>query len=412
MYKITNMQHNQTKDSDSKTNNSQVHAFGKDVKMSAFQSIHIEPVLGRTYVLNGKNNCNFKSYSNAYDDSPTNQSIINAFVNYIYGEGLVNKSTISKIDITQFLSEEDTELICLDYKTYGGFSVQIIWDSNDDDKKPLKIEYIPIYKLAVNYDEKDMIINGYWYCWDWTKKYRYKPVLYPKFQKEYVGNDLEILVVKRAHTEPFFPIPDYLSGIPWAKVEGELANAGKHHFKNAMSDITVINYNSGKMATPELAKQEADKVRKKVVGTDNESGVIVSFNEEAESAVVVDRVSPPELNQQNVFYAEEAEKKLIVAHSAPPILFSGTNSGSGFSSNADEIEVATNALYRRHINPMREVILRGLSSVFSLIDSTIVLDFKDFEAEELETIDGPLSDEQQNFIKANRNKIAKFFKKW
>jgi hypothetical protein len=52
----------------------------------------------------------------------------------------------------------------------------------------------------------------------------------------------------------------------------------------------------------------------------------------------VDRISPPELNQQNVFYAEEAERKLVVAHSAPPVLFAGSNNGSGFSST-DEIAV-------------------------------------------------------------------------
>lgn len=138
------------------------------------------------------------------------------------------------------------------------------------------------------------------------------------------------------------------------------------------------------MATPELAKEEADKTRKNVGGTSNNGRIMVSFNEDAEFATTVDRVSPPELNQQNVFFSEEAERKLIVAHSAPPILFAGSNTGSGFSSNADEIETATNSLYRRHINPMREVILDGLMEVFSLIDTTIKLDFKDFEAEELE----------------------------
>jgi len=96
-----------------------------------------------------------------------------------------------------------------------------------------------------------------------------------------------------------------------------------------------------------------------------------------------------------VFYSEEAERKLIVAHSAPPILFSGSNQGSGFSSNADEIAVATKGLYRRHINPMREVILNGLGSIFSLIDPKIKLDFKDFEEEtELEnTADAPITNE-------------------
>lgn len=384
-------------------NKPQSFTFEKTEKMSLFQPINIKPVLGRNYILNGHNNRNFKTYQDAYDDSPTNQSIINAFVNYIYGEGLHNSSTISDIDINEFLSKEDVKLICKDYKLYGGFSVQIVWDSNVSEKRPLKVKYIPVYKLGVNYDIQSMEINGYWYSYDWERQYNYRPVLYPKFQGSYNGNDLEILTVKRAHAEPFFPIPDYISGIPWAQAEGELANAALNHFKNGLGEITVINYNGGRMATPELAKKEADKTRENIGGTRNNGQIMVSFNEDAQFATTVDRVSPPDLNQQNVFFSEEAERKIIVSHSAPPILFTGSNTGSGFSSNADEIEVATNALYRRHINPMREVIIDGLSTIFRLIDSTIILDFKDFEAEKLE--------EEDEIEESNINKFKKrFFK--
>jgi hypothetical protein len=56
----------------------------------------------------------------------------------------------------------------------------------------------------------------------------------------------------------------------------------------------------------------------RVTGSDNQGATIVSFNDGAEE-VIVDQLHP-ELNQQNVFYAEEAERKLIVAHSAPPVL--------------------------------------------------------------------------------------------
>ncbi len=386
--------------SDSKSN--EVHVFKNEVvKMSAFQPIDIKPVLGKDYVLNGPNNINFITYKDAYDDSPTNSSIINAFVNYIHGEGLIDISE-GGIDLTQYISDEDVLLMVQDYKTYGGFSGQVIWDSNDENKTPLKIEYLAVYKLGVNYVFETAEINGYWYSFDWLRRYTYRPVLYPIFTGVYKGNDLELLVVKRATAEPFFPVPDYLSGIPWAQVEGQLGNAGKNHFINAMSDITLINYNSGRQATAELAREEATKVRNKVVGTDNQSTVMVSFNETTESATTVDRISPPEINQQNVFYSEEAERKLIVAHSAPPILFSGTNAGSGFSSNADEIEVATNSLYRRHINPMRNVILKGLGKVFKLIDGSIILDFKDFEEEKLEEIkDEPkieVTEEQRSFF--------------
>lgn len=359
-----------------------VHVFQGEVKMSAFQPIDIKPLYGRKWITNGINNINFQTYKSAYDDSPTNASIINAFVNYVYGDGLVDKLK-GETSIKSIISQEDVLLMVQDYKTYGGYSGQVIWNAatNTKDKKPLKIEYMPIYKLGVNYDGENKV-DGYWYSYDWTNRGRYKAALYPNFTGKYKGNDLEILYVRRPTAEPFFPIPDYLAGIPWAQVEGELANAGKQHFKNVMSALTVINYNNGRITDNDAAKVEADKVRNKVVGTENQSSVIVSFNDGAEEAVVVDQLHPPELNQQNVFYSEEAERKLIVAHSAPPILFSGGNTGSGFSSNADEIAVATKGLYRRHINPMREIILNGLQSVFSIIDTKIVLDFYDFKEEE------------------------------
>jgi len=398
---------------DSITNkeNQNISFKANEVKFSAFQPIEIKPTLGRDWITNGPNNENFKTIRDAYDDSPTNQSIINAFVNYIFGEGLVNKSTISDFDLKTIISNTDVNLICQDFYTYGGYSVQIIWDSNEANKVPLKIEYIPVYKLGVNYDQDTMEIDGFWYSWDWASRFRFQPQFYPKFTGRYVGNDLEILVVKRPHAEPFFPVPAYLSGVPWARVEGELANAGFSHFKNSMSDITLINYNNGRQATPALARQEAQKVRDKVVGTDNQSVVLVAFNESAESAVVIDKISPPELNTQNVFYAEEAERKLIVAHSAPPILFSSSNTGGGFSSNADEIEVATNSLYRRHINPIRENILDGLNSIFDLIDTTVKLDFKDFRSENLEE-DKPEDEMKKEEPSSNKdNFIKKLFKK-
>jgi hypothetical protein len=359
----------QQKDS---TTNNEVYVFPSVVKMSKHQPTDVKRVIGRNWLTNGVNNIHYKRYRDAYDDSPTNSSIINAFVNYINGDGLIDKNGTP---LNNIISEQDVLLICQDYKIYGGFSVQIIWSLA---KKPLKIEYIPIYKLGVNFDNDKNDIDAYWFSWDWANNFTYRPVMYPAFEGSYKGDDLEVLMVRRPTAEPFFPLPDYLPGLFWAEVEGQIANAAKQHFINSIGSLTVINYNSGKQATPELARTEAKKVRDNYCGTDNESKVIVSFNEGIDSQVIVDQLHPPELNQQNVFFSEEAERKLIVAHSAPPVLFSGSNSGNGFSSNADEIAVATKGLYRRHINPMRRVILGGLQPIFDLMELNIELDFKDF----------------------------------
>lgn len=359
--------------SDSKSR--QVFSFGAET-FSAYQPIDVKPVFGRNWVTNGINNLNFKSYKDAYDDSPTNASIINAYVSYIFGDGLIDKSGTN---IDKYILQEDVEMACKDLKLYGGCSFQVIWSKN---KTPLRLEHIPINKLGVNYDNETQLVNGYWYSYDWLNRFKYKPCLYPKFTGTYIeGQNLEIIYLRRPTSEPFFPIPDYLAGIPWAKIEGEIANAGFNHFRNSLSELTVINYNSGEAEDEEIAKKEANRVRKDITGTENNGKVIVSFNDGAENAVTVDRVAPSEMSQHNVFYSEEAERKLIVAHSAPPVLFQGSNSGSGFSSNADEREIAIKDLYRRNINPFRNTILNGLYDVFKLMNEDIKLDFKDFESE-------------------------------
>lgn len=366
---------------DSNTNKGlQTFAFeGIPEKFSAFQPIDIKPRSGINWILNGVNNINFKTYRDAYDDSPSNSSIINDFVAYIYGEGLIDNVTGG--NLKQILSNEDAYLICQELYIYGGVSVQVIWDEKT--QKPIIIKHIPVYKLGVRYNQQTVKVEGYWYSYDWENKFKYTPQFYPSFTGVYKeGQNVEILFIRMPTPEPFFPVPSYLSGIPWARVEGELGNTAINHFKNGLSDITVINYNQGRQETPEAAKAEADKVRKMATGSSNASNVVVSFNDSIEEAVTVDRISPPDLNQQNVFYAEEAERKIQIAHGMPSILFSNSQSGSGFSNNAEEYSMALKILYRKKINPIREILTSGLKKVLDLINPEIMPWFKDFEEEE------------------------------
>ena len=58
--------------------NSSPQVFEAQMQFSKFEPIDIKPVFGRKWITNGVNNKNYKSYQDAYDDSPTNASIINA----------------------------------------------------------------------------------------------------------------------------------------------------------------------------------------------------------------------------------------------------------------------------------------------------------------------------------------------
>lgn len=343
-------------------------------------------IFSNNRVTNGDNNEYFQYIRNCYDNSPTNSTIINSISNYIVGEGLIDKITGNYI--TKIISRTDMRLITLDYKMYGGFAIQVLWNDaiNIEDKKPVKIKYIPFSRIALNIDE-EMEVNGYWYSFDWTRIGMFPPKFYSKFDgkyKNYDGDDFdpntEILVIQRPSEHPFFSQPDYQPALVYAEIESELSNDVISNIQNGFQGGSLINFNNGMPPTEELKYQYKKDIMDALTGTSNSNKVIIAFNEDAESAMTIDRIPLQDVNNQNKLFDEMAEQKLIVGHSVPPILFEGIRSGGGFSSNAEEIQTATQSLYRKVIDPMREVILDGLQFVFDTIDENVVLDFKDFDS--------------------------------
>jgi len=356
---------------------SQVEVFN----FSSYTPSITQPNYGQKWTLNGDHNLNYKIYQDAFDDSPTNSFIINRITNYIIGSGLVDKSGAYTPSIN--LSNKDLRLLCLDYKTHGAYSVQIIWDSNEADRKPLKIYHLPIKTigLAIDLEPESLTYlqtTGYWYCFDWTNQGKFKPVHYPKFDGTYKDAHIEILVVQRPSSEPFFPFPDYFSGLKSAQIEAALLVDALNHVQSGFAGKTVINMNVGSLIDEDVKEASRLQVKKSFTGVDNAGGVIVSINESPEQALIVDTIEPRGRNEQFVSYDETAEIKLMASHQALSILFARPGT-SGFSSNADEIAVATKSLYSGVINPMREVILDGLAEIFSVINPSIILDFDDFK---------------------------------
>lgn len=343
--------------------------------------------LSSPVILNGDSNDYYKYIRECYDNSPSNSAIINSIVNYIVGKGLVDATNGSSL--TRYISKQDFRLICHDYKTYGGFAVQILWNKAYDiaDKKPVKIKYLPIFKVGLNIND-EMEIDGYWYSFDWERKLQFEPKFYHKFDGNYkeedpeidTDRDIEILVIQRPSSNDFFANPDYQSGLTYAQLEAELANSAISHVQNGFQGGTIVNANNGVPPTEELKREYRNEIVKKLTGTNNTNKLIISFNENPEQAMTVERIDVAERNDQYESFDRTAEEKLIIAHSVPPILFEGSRSGGGFSSNAEEIQTATQSLYRKVVHPAREIILDGLQTIFDSINSTIQLDIEDFKS--------------------------------
>ena len=351
------------------------------IEYSRYTSPTILPAVGKKWTTNGENNSFYYYIKECYNGSPTNAAIINAYVNYIVGEGLVDNN---KANVYKYVSKADLKKMVLDFKTYGSFAYQVIWNSAEgSEKKPIRIKHLSVIKLGLNINKNNQV-DGYWYSFDWANQSKYKPVFYPKFdgvykKKDEDGNgwDVEIMVVNRTSTELYFPNPDYLPALQYCELEMELANSSINHIKNGFSATKVVNV-PFKPESEELEEEYASAIKSKTTGSNNQADVIIAFNEKPEMKLSVDAIEVTELNAQYVHFEEISKTQIIVAHSAPPILFSGSREGGGLGNNSEELKTQKEELYQKNINPLREDILEGLRYAFSFIDNTLDLRFKDF----------------------------------
>ena len=360
-------------------------------EFSAYETGITKPSVGTKYTLNGNNNENFKKYQDSFDDSPTNAFIIKTIVNYIIGNGLEDKS--GSIEPHTYISKQDLRMICLDFKIFGSAFPQII----NYQRKPIKIKHLPVKRVGLNIETNAkhnnyMEVDGYWYCWDWLEKYKFTPKYVAKFDAKESENIFEIQHIKQISSEPYFPFPDWFSGLKSAKIESALIDDAVNHVLRGFQGKTIINVNNGEMMSDDEKLKIKEDIKKNWTGTENSDGVTVSINESSDQSTVVDTIEPRGRNDQFVTYDETAEIKLMAAHSAMNILFQRPGS-SGFSNNADEIATATDSLYLGVINPMREIILDSLNQIFKKINPECDIDFVNFGQENLIINDAPILDD-------------------
>jgi hypothetical protein len=341
------------------------------IKMSAYETGITRPTVGTQYTLNGLANVNFKKYQDAYDDSPTN----------IVGNGLVDKN--GHFNPHDYLSKADLRLIVHDFKLHGSAYDQVI----NSEGKVLKIRHMPILRVGLNIDINPisydyMEVNGYWYCWDYRRFSEFPPQFIAKFKKEDDYIPYQIQHIKSLSSEPYYPFPDWFSGIKAAKIEAALMDDAVNHVLAGFQGKTVININGGNMMDPDEKLAVKAEIKADYTGTSNSGGLIMSVNEGPEDAIIVDTIEPRGRNEQFVTYDETSEIKLMAAHSANNILFQRPGA-SGFSSIADEIATATDSLYLGVINPMREIILDHLKEIFTKINPACDIDFVNFGQEKV-----------------------------
>lgn len=363
------------------------------LELNAYTTPTIQESKRDNWVEFGEDNNYFQFIIDRYVGSTTNSSVINNVSRLIYGRGLsaldANKKPNEYAQMMALFHKDCIRKIVLDRKMFGQFAIQVHYSK--DHKKILKAYHMPVNLLRAEKCNKDGEIEGYYYSDNWEDTKKYVPKRIPAFG--YSNEQVEILYSKPyAVGMKYYSLPDYQGGLPYAKLEEEIADYLINEVQNGFSGTKVVNFNNG-VPTEEQQQIIKSKVLSQLTGSRGQK-VIVAFNNNQESKTTVDDLPLNDAPEHYTYLSEECVKKIMLAHNVTSPLLFGLGSANGFSSNADEIKNASILFDNMVIKPIQDEIIETFDKVLYFNGINLKLFFKTLQPLEFVDLENAQNEEQ------------------
>lgn len=334
------------------------------VQLSNYVRPKIEENKSKNWVLNGKNNSFYQYIIDRFNGSPTNAAIISSYIDLIYGKGLSakNKNLNAWINLQVILNKKELRKIIADFVLFGEASMQIVRAKNGKDLGA--IYHLPKQLVVPSLEDEEGEITSYWYSKDWTNLNKNPPKVFPAFGTSKENTEIYCIKPYKAGKN-YFSDPDYLSALPYAEMEEELANFYINSIKKGLSAGYIINIPDGGTLTPEAKDELETKIKQKLTGSPNAMNFVISFNgRDAEITIIPFPVNDAQ-HKQWEYLTGESRQQIMTGHKVvSPKLF-GIMSEGGLGNNANELDEAEAQLMKRVIAPKQAYILEALEEVLN-----------------------------------------------
>jgi hypothetical protein len=359
----------------------------------------------KDYVTWSDNNSYFSYLMDRYKNSATNNSIINSIVRLMYGRGLSAKDAQRKpneyASLVSIFGKKDVKQLCLDLKLFGKCAIQVHYSK--DRKLVKKAYHIPVNLLAPEKCNEDGDVEAYYFSDNWEDTRNYEPKRIPAFG--YSNESVEVLYIQPYSAGmKYFAHVDYQGGVDYTLLEEEIADYLINEVKSSFSGSKVVNINNG-IPTEEQQSLINAKIKQTLTGAKGQK-VIVSFNDNKDTAITVDDIPLNDAAEQYSYLSEECMRKIMLSHSVTSPLIFGIATSTGFSSNADELQNSFNLFDNMVIKPFQEMLLDAFDSILEYNGISLDLYFKTLNPFEGEKSEEPTQLSKQFNLEDYLNEIG------
>ena len=349
------------------------------VQLSSYTSPVISENARSGWVEYGADNNYFQYLIDRYNGSPTNNAVVSGVIDMIFGKGIdatdSAKNPEGYLQLRKLIKDSELKKVINDYYLLGNGAFQVIY--NRDKSKIVEVYHMPVECLRAEKCNDEGEVEAYYYAYKWSEVRSKKGVeRIPAFGYGEASEKVEILYFRPYRSGSYYYSPvDYQGALPYAELEGEVANYHINNIKNGLAPSMIVNFNNG--VPPEEERDIIEsQIRHKWGGTSNAGRFILSFNESADSAATIEPVQLSDAHNQYEFLSREAQQKVLVGHRiTSPMLF-GVKDQTGLGNNADEIKTAFQLFDNTVIKPKQDQVIAALDQILAYNNIALDLYFK------------------------------------
>ena len=381
------------------------------VNLSTYTSPEIVEQSNKDWIAYGTANDYFQYLIDRYNGSPTNNAIINAISEMIYGRGLDALNSSKKPEqyakMVSLFHKDVVRKLCYDLKLMGQCSMQVIYSK--DRKTIARVEHIPVENLRAEKCNDKGEIEAYFYSDDWSKvKNSESTIRIPAFG--FSKENIEIVYVKpyRAGYK-YYSSPDYAGGLQYAELEQEISNYHLNNILQGLAPSMLINFNNG---TPNAEERQMleNRIYQKFSGSSNAGKFILAFNDNPESAATIEPIQLSDAHNQYQFLSDESSKKILVAHRCVSPMLVGIKDNTGLGNNAEELKTASTLMDNTVIRPFQTLLIDAFDMILAYNNISLKLYFKTLqplEFTDLENVEDEETREEETGVKLSKETIRK-----
>jgi len=351
----------------------------KFVQLSSYTSPVISENSRKGWVEYGDDNDYFQYLIDRYNGSPTNNAVVSGIIDMIFGHGLdatdSGKNPEGYLQLRKLIKDEELKKVVNDYYMLGNGAFQLIYNQNKT--KIVEVYHMPVETLRAEKCNEEGEVEAYYYAYDWSEVRSKKGVdRIPAFGYGSQGDKVEILYFRPYRSGSYYYSPvDYQGALPYAELEGEVANYHINNIKNGLAPSMIVNFNNG--VPPEEERDIIEsQIKQKWGGSSNAGKFILAFNDSADTAASIEPVQLSDAHNQYEFLSRESQQKILVGHRiTSPMLF-GVKDQTGLGNNADEIKTAFTLFDNSVIRPKQNQILHALDQILAFNNIALNLYFK------------------------------------